>query len=323
MLQVAIALFLTASFGVLPAAAQDFPNCPVRIIVPFPPGGPVDVLARAIGEGFRERTGQPMVVDNRPGANTSIGATACKNADPDGYTICLLTASTITLNPFLYPSLPYVPEKDLEPVSNVVIARQVLLVHQSIPAKTYAELVAYSKQNPDKVSFGSFGVGGDLHLVIEWLKNKTGLQMTHVPYQGAAPALVAFERGDIQLTFPVATAPVVDRIKSGRAKGLLVAGSKRDPNLPEVPTFKEAGLPELEYETFFGAFGPVNMPKDRLEKLGREIAAVVRSPAFIGKYVTAGYDAVGNSPAEFKKALEKNMAGGRNLVSISGVKLSQ
>jgi tripartite-type tricarboxylate transporter receptor subunit TctC len=323
MLRFGIALVLAASCAVLPVSAQDFPNRPVKIIVPFPPGGPVDVLARAIGEGFRERTGQPMIVENRPGANTSIGATACKNAEPDGYTVCLLTASTITLNPFLYPSLSYAPEKDLEPVSNIVIARQVLLVHKSIPAKTYAELVTYSKQNPDKVSFGSFGVGGDSHLVVEWLKNKTGLQMTHVPYPGAAPALIAFERGDIQLTFPVATAPVVQRVKSGQAKGLLIAGNKRDPNLPDTPTFKEAGLPDLEYETFFGMFAPVNVPNDRLEKLGREVSAVVRSPAFIAKYVTAGYDAVGSSPAEFKKALKGYMAAGRNLVAISGVKLSQ
>ena len=323
MSRLGVALVLAALSAAGPAFAQDFPNRPVKIIVPFPPGGPVDVLARGIGEGFRERTGQSIIVENRPGANTSLGAAACKNAEPDGYTICLLTASTITLNPFLYASLPYAPDKDLEPVSNVVIARQVLLVHKSIPANSYAELVAYSKQNPDKVSFGSFGVGGDSHLVVEWLKNQTGLQMTHVPYQGAAPALIAFERGDIQLTFPVATAPVVQRIKSGQAKGLLIAGAKRDPNLPDTPTFKEAGLPQLDYETFFGVFAPVNMPKDRLEKLGREIAAVVRSPGFISKYVTAGYDAVGNSPAEFKKALARNMAGGRNLVTISGVKISQ
>ena len=147
--------------------------------------------------------------------------------------------------------------------------------------------------------------------------------MTHVPYQGAAPALVAFERGDIQLTFPVATAPVVERIKSGQGKGLLVAGAKRDPNLPDSPTFKEAGLPDLDYETFFGVFAPIKMPKDRLEKLGREISAVVRSASFIGKYAAVGYDAVGNSPAEFKKSLERNMAGGRNLVTVSGVKLPQ
>jgi tripartite-type tricarboxylate transporter receptor subunit TctC len=323
MLRTGVSLLLAVMLGAISASAHDFPSRPVKIIVPFPPGGPVDVLARGIGEGFRERTGQPMIVENRPGANTSIGATACKNADPDGYTVCLLTGSTITLNPFLYPSLPYAPEKDLEPVSNVVIARQVLLVHRSIPANAYAELVAYSKQNPDKVTFGSFGVGGDSHLVVEWLKSKSGLQMTHVPYQGAAPALVAFERGDIQLTFPVATAPVVERIKSGQAKGLLVAGAKRDPNLPDAPTFKEAGLPDLDHETFFGVFAPVNMPNDRLEKLGREIGAVVRSASFIGRYAAAGYDAVGNSPAEFKKALERNMGGGRNLVTVSGVKLPQ
>jgi tripartite-type tricarboxylate transporter receptor subunit TctC len=317
---IAAALILLASAT---AAAQDFPSRPVRVIVPFPPGGPTDVLARALGEGFRERTGQNLVVDNKPGGGTAIGATACKNAEPDGYTFCLLTASTISLNPFLYSNLSYDPPKDLEPITNVVFTQQVMILHKSVPVKTLVELIAYSKANPQKLNFGSFGVGGDSHLVVEWLKNKTGLQMTHVPYPGAAPALIAFERGDIQLTFPVATAPVVQRVKSGQAKGLLIAGNKRDPNLPDTPTFKEAGLPDLEYETFFGMFAPVNVPNDRLEKLGREVSAVVRSPAFIAKYVTAGYDAVGSSPAEFKKALKGYMAAGRNLVAISGVKLSQ
>ena len=274
------------------------------------------------GRASASEPGQPMIVENRPGANTSIGATACKNADPDGYTVCLLTGSTITLNPFLYPSLPYAPEKDLEPVSNVVIARQVLLVHRSIPANTYAELVTYSKQNPDKVTFGSFGVGGDSHLVVEWLKNKSGLQMTHVPYQGAAPALVAFERGGISVNVPGRDGA------RRRADQVGQAGCwSRAPNaiqiLPNSPTFKEAGLPDLDYETFFGVFAPVNMPKDRLDKLGLEIGAVVRSASFIGKYAAVGYDAVGNSPAEFKKSLVRNMVGGRNLVTVSGVKLPQ
>ncbi len=197
------ALALLSSLQAAPAAAEDYPSRPVRVIVPFAPGGPVDVLARAIGEGFRERTGQTMVVENKPGGNTSIGATACKSAEPDGYTICMLTSSTVTLNPFLYSSLTYDPAKDLEPVSKVVIARQVLLLNASVPVKSFAELVAYSKKNPDKLTFGSFGTGGDSHLIIEWLNKKTGMHSLHIPYPGAAPATIAFDRGDIQLMFPV------------------------------------------------------------------------------------------------------------------------
>ena len=161
MLRIGLSLLFVAMLGTLSASAQDFPNRPVKIIVPFPPGGPVDVLARGIGEGFRERTGQPMIVENRPGANTSIGATACKNADPDGYTVCLLTGSTITLNPFLYPSLPYAPEKDLEPVSNVVIRAPGSACSPLDSRQHLCGARRPSKQNPDKVTFGSFGVGGD------------------------------------------------------------------------------------------------------------------------------------------------------------------
>ena len=218
---------LLASAGALllagaAACGQDFPWKPVRLIVPFAAGGPVDVLARALGEGFKERTGQAFIVDNKPGGSTSIGATACKNAEADGHAFCLLTASTISLNPFLFANLSYDPQKDLEPLTNVVFTQQVMILHRSIAANTLRELVVYAKQNPDKLNFGSFGIGGDSHLVFEWLKAKTGVQMAHIPYGGAAPALLAFERGDAHLLYPVASPAVLERVKSGLAKPIAV-----------------------------------------------------------------------------------------------------
>jgi tripartite-type tricarboxylate transporter receptor subunit TctC len=321
-------LFAVLATGVLSlvpglALAQAFPSRPIQVIVPFAPGGPVDVLARAIGEGFRERTGQSFVIENRPGGNTSIGATACKNAEADGYTICLLTATTMSLNPFLYAKLAYGP-KELQPVSNLVFAQQVLLVHKSVPGNTFAELVRYAKDNPDKLSFGSFGTGGDSHLVVEWLKSKSGLSTTHIPYAGAAPALVAFERADVQVLYPVATPVVVDRIRTGQAKGLLVAGGKRNPNLPDVPTFAEAGLPNFEYRTWFGVFAPSGTPRERVDRLAREIATSIRNPDFQEKYLLkAGYEPIGNTPEEFATYLEADQARGEELVRISGVRLTQ
>lgn len=312
-----------ASLFALSANAETFPSRPVKVIVPFAAGGPVDVLARAVGESFRERTGQSLVVENKPGGNTSIGAAACKNADPDGYTICFLTSSTITLNPFLYKSLPYDAEKDLEPVTNLVIGRQVLMISTSVEVKAFADLVALSKQQPDKLSFASFGTGGDSHLVVEWLAKKTGMKVLHVPYQGAAPAMLAFERGEVQLMLPISTEPVLERIKSGKARALLVTGSKRDPNLPDVPTIKEVGLEQIGYETWFGSFAPANTPPDRIATLSQVIGEIVRSDSFRSKYVTAGYDAVGNSPAEFKKAISSERGHSKNLVEISGVKIAQ
>lgn len=316
-------LAVGASMFVMPANAETFPSRPVKVIVPFAPGGPVDVLARAVGDSFRERTGQSLVVENKPGGNTSIGAAACKNSDPDGYTICLLTSSTITLNPFLYKSLPYDAEKDLEPVTNLVMGRQVLMIASGVEVKNFAELVAYSKQNPDKLSFGSFGTGGDSHLVVEWLAKKSGLKVLHVPYQGAAPAMLAFERGDIQLMLPISTEPVLDRIKSGKARALLVTGNKRDPNLPDVPTVQEAGLEAIGYETWFGSFAPAGTPRDRIDALAKIIGDIVRSDAFRSKYVKAGYDAVGNTSAEFKKAIAAERGASKTLVEVSGVTIAQ
>lgn len=306
------------------AAAQDYPSRPVRIIVPFPPGGPTDVLARALGEGFRERTGQNLIVDNKPGGGTAIGAAACKNADPDGYTFCLLTASTISLNPFLYTNLSYDPPKDLEPITNVVFTQQVMILHKSVPANTIGEVIAYSKANPEKLNFGSFGVGGDSHLVFEWLKAKTGAHLTHIPYGGAAPAIVAFERGDAHLLFPVASPAVLERIKSGLAKPIAVPEGQNAPTLAGVPWFSAAGVPPYNAKTWFGAFAPAGTPKDRVQELSRQLVAVIKSQAFFDRFLKlGGYDPVGNTPEEFRAFLVEDRARGEELVRISGVKLNQ
>jgi tripartite-type tricarboxylate transporter receptor subunit TctC len=316
----ACALAVTASV----AAAQDFPSKPVKVIVPFPPGGPVDVLARALGEAFRERSGQSFVVDNKPGGATAIGASACKNADPDGYTFCLLTASTISLNPFLYANLSYDPQKDLEPLTNVVNTHQVMILHKSIPATTMRELIAHAKQNPTKLNFGSFGIGGDSHLVFEWLKIKAGVQLTHIPYGGAAPALLAFERGDAHLLYLVASPAVNERIKSGLAKPIAVPEGQRVPALAGVPSFKESGLPPYDARTWFGAFAPAGTAKARVEELSRHLAAAVESQTFRDRFIKpGGYDAVANTPDEFRKFLAQDRLRGQELVRISGVKINE
>jgi tripartite-type tricarboxylate transporter receptor subunit TctC len=306
------------------ASAQDFPSKPMKVIVPFPPGGPVDVLARALGEGFRERTGQTFVVDNKPGGNTAIGANACKSADPDGYTFCLLTASTISLNPFLYANLSYDPRKDLEPLTNVVFTHQVMILHRSIPASSMRDLLDYAKSNPDKLNFGSFGVGGDSHLVFEWLKVKTGARMTHIPYGGAAPALLAFERGDAHLLYPVASPAVLERVKSGLAKPIAVPEGQQTPALAGVPSFSASGLPPYDARTWFGAFAAAGTPKARVEELGGLLAAVIKSQVFAERFIRlGGYDAVGDTPEEFRKFLAADRARGEALVKLSGVRIEQ
>jgi len=314
----ACALMMAATVVV----AQDFPSKPVKVVVPFPPGGPVDVLARALGEAFRERTGHGFVVDNKPGGATAIGATACKNADPDGYTFCVLTASTISLNPFLYANLSYDPRKDLEPLTNVVNTHQVMILHKSIPAATMRDLIAFAKQNPTRLNFGSFGIGGDSHLVFEWLKIKAGVQLTHIPYGGAAPALLAFERGDAHLIYLVASPAVMERVKSGLARAIAVPDGQQAPALAGVPSFKESGLPPYDARTWFGAFAPAGTPKARVDELGRHLAAVIKSQTFQDRFIKlGGYDPVGNTPEEFRRFLAADRVRGEELVKLSGVKI--
>jgi tripartite-type tricarboxylate transporter receptor subunit TctC len=177
--------------------------------------------------------------------------------------------------------LSYDPVKDLAPVTNVVTAQQLLLVNKSVPAKAFTELAAYSRANPNKLNYGSFGVGGDSHLVIEWMKAKSDAKMTHVPFGGAAPALVAFDGGDIQVLYLVATPPIVEKVKSGQANGMLVSGKKRNPNLPQVPSFLEAGLPVQEFETWFGMFAPAATPTAIVKHMSSVVWAAVSSKDFI------------------------------------------
>ena len=205
-------------FAAAAAAQSTWPSAKqITLVHPFAAGS--DYPARVVAAGIEPLLGQKINVEPRPGAGGAMGTGFVARQEPDGYTFCLLTASTISLNPFLYTNLSYDPPKDLEPITNVVFTQQVMIVHKSVPVNTLAELIAYSKANPQKLNFGSFGVGGDSHLVFEWLKAKSGAQMTHIPYGGAAPALVAVERGDAHLLFPVASPAVLERIKSGLVNG--------------------------------------------------------------------------------------------------------
>ena len=307
-----------------PASAQTYPSRVIKVIAPFPPGGPVDLLARALSEGFKERTGQTFVVENKPGGNTIIAANACKGAEPDGYTFCILTASTISLNPSLYANLSYNVERDFAPVTNLVFTQQALLLNPSVPANTLPELIAYAKANPGKLNFGSFGVGGDSHLVFEWLKAKAGIQMTHVPYGGAAPALVALLRGDVHMMYPVANAAILERIRSGQIKAIAIADGTPNPNLPNVPGFGKAGLPPYDAKTWFGAFAPARTPKPVVETLSGHLAAVLKSKAFHDRFVKlGGFDPVGNTPDQFRAFIAEDGKRGAALVKLSGVKLSQ
>jgi tripartite-type tricarboxylate transporter receptor subunit TctC len=324
-----IAAFACA-LGVIAGASlaqTGYPSAPIRVIIPLAPGGAIDVMVRALGRAFEQRNPYGFVVESRAGANTIIAANACKAAPPDGSTICLFSRSTVSINPTLYKNLSYDPIKDFEPITNLAFAHQVLILNKNVPVKDFKELVAYSKAHPDRLNFGSFGVGGDTHLVVEWLKHETGASMTHVPYKGASEAMLAFKSGDIQLLYLIIGNPDIARqINDGEVKGLLVPGAKRSPLIPDVPSFGESGLSpdQSAFETWFGMFAPKGTPADIVKKLNAELSAIVKTPDFAEQYlVSKGFEPVGDSSEAFAKFIVEDLKKGKLLVDISGAKLEQ
>jgi tripartite-type tricarboxylate transporter receptor subunit TctC len=327
LLSIALVAGASAFVAGVTGAQTSYPSAPVRVIIPLAPGGAIDVMVRALGKAFEQRTGQPFVVESRAGANTIIAANACKAAPPDGSTICLLSRSSVSINPTLYKNLSYDPLKDFEPITNIAFAHQVLIMHKGVPVNDFKQLVAYSKEHPDKLNFGSFGVGGDTHLVVEWLKHETGAQFTHIPFKGAADAMLAFKAGDIQLIYLIIGNPDIARqVNEGEVKGLLVPGAKRNPLVPGVPTFAEAGLSpdQSAFETWFGMFAPKGTPGAIVQKLNAEFAAIVRTPAFAEQYlISKAFEPVGDASDAFAKFIVEDQKKGKLLVDISGAKLEQ
>jgi tripartite-type tricarboxylate transporter receptor subunit TctC len=320
---------LASVVGVLSVAGlaqTSYPSAPIRVIIPLAPGGAIDVMVRALGKAFEQRNPYGFIVESRAGANTIIAANACKAAPPDGGTICLLSRSSVSLNPTLYKNLSYDPIKDFEPITNLAFAHQVLILNKNVPVKDFKELVAYSKTNPDKLNFGSFGVGGDTHLV-EWLKHETGAKLAHIPYKGASDAMLAFKSGDIQLLYLIIGNPDIARqINEGEVKGLLVPGSRRNALVPDVPSFAESGLSpdQSAFETWFGMFAPKGTPAAIVDKLNAEFSAIVKSPDFAKEYLLSkGFEPVGDSRADFASFIVADQAKGKLLVDISGAKLEQ
>jgi tripartite-type tricarboxylate transporter receptor subunit TctC len=329
--RVSLALMLLSAALCLPgvaALAQDkYPSRPLRIIVPLPPGGAIDVFARALGKEFEGRTGGSVVVENRAGANTIIAANACKSAAPDGYTICLLTRSTVSINPELYKKLSYDPLKDFEPITNAFFGQQIVILNKSVPVNTFAELVDYSKKNPDKLNFASMGLGGDSHLIMEWLKHTSGAKIVHVPFKGFPEAMTSFKSNDVQMIALLVGNPDLARqVRDGEVKGLLLPGSKRSALVPSVPTFAESGLrgDETAFTPWFGLFAPKGTPKELVDRLNAEFNAIMAGAEFRERFLIArGFTGAGAKPDVFAKFLVEDRKIAAELVAISGVKLEE
>lgn len=256
------------------AVAQSWPNKPVRLVVNFPAGGAADTLARGIAPALGEALKQPVVIDNRPGANGIVGADNVAKAPADGYTFLLTSGGAITVDPFLYKKMPYDPLKDLTPVASVALVRVYLLVHPSVPAKTLAEFVAYLRAHPGKLSYGSAGNGSSPHIAAEMFKRAGKLEATHVPYKGAAPALNDLLAGQVQFMFD--PGPGLQHVATGKLRMLAVASAKRAAQYPDVPTLAEGGL-DVDGDSTFGVYAPAGTPRDVVDRMNKEINRALES----------------------------------------------
>jgi len=301
------------------ASPQNFPARAIRIIVPLAAGGPGDVLARAVGQKLAESLGQPVVIDNRPGANTNLGADAVAKAAPDGYTL-LATASTLTINPSLYATLPYDPIKDFAPITLIATTPLLLVVHPSLPARSVKELIALSKANPGQLLYGSAGNGSTLHLAGEMFNTLAGVKLMHVPYKGVTNAFSDLLGGQISLMFP--GMPIaLPQAQAGKLRALGSTGVKRAPAAPELPTIAEAGVPGYEVSVWYGVLAPAATPPAVINRLHAELSKIVRLPEIRERWAVLGAEPVHNAPDQFAAFLKADLGKWAKVVRASGAKI--
>ena len=305
---------------VLAFRVEAFPTKPVRIVVAYPAGGGIDVMARQIAGKLSGPWGQPVVVENKPGANTILAADAVAKAAPDGHTILFTTDATFSINPHLYAKLPYDAQRDFIPVTMLVLLQQMLVAHPSVQASTLDELIKLAKQNPGKINYASYGSGSQPHLSGEMLKHKAGIDLVHVPYKGISLAVPAVIAGEVQLTFSgIATG--MGPVRAGRIKAIAIGGKSRSPLLPQVPTFAELGFPEVETHAWFGLFLPAGSPGDAVSRIHKDVKQILDEPEFRQKQlIERGYEVVGSSPDEFASYIRKDSESRQRAVKISGAR---
>jgi tripartite-type tricarboxylate transporter receptor subunit TctC len=299
--------------------AQAWPSKPLRLVVPFPPGGPTDILGRAVGAKLGELLGQPVIIDNKGGAGGGIGADNVAKSAPDGYSLLLGTTGTHTINPNLYSKLPYDPIKDFVAVSLVVKYLNILVVNPNVPVKSVAELIALAKHKPGQVTFGSAGNGSSNHLTAEMLATMTGVKMQHVPYKGSGPALNDVIAGQISFMFDQYST-VGPNIKAGKLRAIGIATKQRHPLLPDVPTIGES-VPGFEVSPWYGLFAPAGTPKEIIARLNTELTKVMKSQEINDRMTTLGWDPVTNSPEEFTAQIKSELAIWADVVKKSGAKI--
>lgn len=290
----ALAALTYATPWVAHAQAGAYPNKPIRFLVPYPPGGGTDVIARIVQERFQAALGQPIVIENKGGAGGSVGTEVVSRAAPDGYTV-LFTLSSHTINPAIFPKLSFDTVKDFEPIGTVASLPQILVANPQLPVNNMAELIALAKAKPGTLSFASVGNGSPGHLAGELLKIRTGIKMTHIPYRGGGPAITDVIGGQVPLLW-VSIPAAAQFVKTGKLKALGVSTLKRSAAFPDVPTLQEAGVPDFEVDSWYAMFVPAKTPKPIIDKLNRALNTVVADPTIREKLLAQGSEGVGGTP---------------------------
>jgi tripartite-type tricarboxylate transporter receptor subunit TctC len=318
------ALATIALFAWVPtvrAQSGSYPNRPVKLVIPYAPGGTSDIIGRRIGQRLGERMGQPVVIDNRAGAGGSIGTEAVARAEPDGYTV-LFHSGAVAVDPVSGKKLSYDVQRDLEPITMAVVGPFALLVNAALPVNSVAELIAYAKSNPGKLNFGTPGVGSSVHLTTELFKAAAAIDVQHVPYKGAAPALTALAGNEVQFVFdPMATAKPL--VASGRMRALAVSTAQRSGFWPELPTITESGLPGFDLGVWYGVFVPAKTPKPIIDQLNRDFVAALQAPEMREWMRAQGVDVVASSSEGFRERFAAEIARWGELMRKASIKLDQ
>jgi tripartite-type tricarboxylate transporter receptor subunit TctC len=313
-------LLLAVLLSTFVSAQTAYPDRPIKLIVPYPPGGTTDLLARTLAPRLSERLGQPILIENRAGAGGVIGSQVVAKSPADGYTLVFGSIASHGILPAIQVPPPYDPIRDFAPVSLVAITPNVLLANVAAPAKNVAELIALAKSQPGKLNFGSTSLGGSPHMSGELLKSQAKIQMVHVPYKGGAPMLVDLMGGQISYAFDNLPSSI-QHIRSGKVKALAVTTAKRWPHAPEIPTMAEAGLTGYESSAWFGLLAPGNTPKAIVDLLQKQVTFILKQPEVEKIYLEQGAMPVGNSPDEFVRFITAEMQKWKTVVSDTGVKL--
>ena len=314
----AAALFAAADRATCADSAIGYPTKPVRLVVPWPPGGGTDVFARVIGQKLGERLGYTVVVDNRPGASGNVGAEMVAKLPPDGYTIMLATI-TLATNPSMYKTLNFEPLKDFAPITLVAGVPHVLVVSPTLAANSVKDLIALAKAEPGKLNYASAGNGSPFHLAAELFKSLTGTTIVHVPYQGGGPAITAVIGGQVQLTFGNLVA-VLPLVKGGKLKALGVTGATRSAAAPDLPTIAEEGVRGYDFSSWFGFFAPGKTPKAVIAKLNQELVHILKTPEMKNRLTQDGADVIASTPQEFSAYLASETRKWEQVIKQAGIR---